>query len=170
MWIAENTCEDHTIFGMQFSCCLCCTEFVSKECRLPYTFVEVQWPCRRLLVINTWKSAAPSCSFPHYNTRYRWWLLGCWWIQWAFKTIQHTSRANCLPQVEIDYTVLKIIPSIKGKNCGREKCNTVLLFLILRGKTVYPTQNVPYIKVKNCVPLHKMFREEDCVQAFQFTV
>ena len=118
--------------------------FVSKQCRLPYTFVEVQWPCRRLLgIIDIWESAAPSCSFPHYNTRYRWWLLGCWCVQWAFKIIQHTSRENCLPQVEIHYTVLKTIPYIKGTKCGKEKCNTVLLFLILRGKTVYPAQSIP---------------------------
>ena len=124
--------------------CVCCMEFVSKQCRLPYTFVEVQWPCRRLLgIIDIWESAAPSCSFPHYNTRYRWWLLGCWCVQWAFKIIQHTSRENCLPQVEIHYTVLKTIPYIKGTKCGKEKCNTVLLFLILRGKTVYPAQSIP---------------------------
>ena len=154
---------------MKFSCCLCCMKLVSKECRLPYTFVEVQETIRDQHMKECMQHPVVP-SLINYNTRYRWWLLGCWCLQWAFKTIQHTSRANCLPQVEIDYTVLKIIPSIKGKNCGREKCNTVLLFLILRGKTVYPTQNVPYIKVKNCVPLHKMFREEDCVQAFQFTV
>ena len=53
------------------------------------------------------------------------------------------------------YTVWKLIPYIKGKNCVPP---TQFFPLLLRGKTVYPhTICSLIIKGKNCVPLHKMF-------------